>query len=642
MRGLLVAAAILLTSCSKTQNQGSVVLSDGSIVVSDDAPVYSGASAMGAITTVLHKGQAVAAQPAVSGAAGCWLKVVAGPKPPRSGFIRCEDVDRPGSMDVPEPAADPSRTDGIDRLLTLAGVDQYVKRMSDQSSLRFLSNTRRIDEDSASVREVYERAFHSAGFDSQIRARLLPYSADPRITWLSEQFSRPLVRKATDLLLRANSTDARHQLMPYLTQVETIPASSSRVQLVERMERALDEPEAYVDPMVAFARGAAKAQSENGPNPRHPDPAQLEQTLSRVRTQAIKEATSMRVVHLYALAPLSDAELEEYVRLVESDNVKWMYRILRDGILRSSETVGSEVAAGLAHLSKAAIPALGNNAVCQTPQECYEQGVRLIDSGKPGEATGFLDSAIHLKPDFAIAYYKRGNAYRDADNASKAVDDYTQAIRIDRSMTLAYLNRGIAFRYLGQAQRALEDFTHGIQSNSQVAAVWIERAITYNDLQQYVQAVADYTQAVRITPADGEAWAWRGMSHGQLSEWRRSWEDCEVGIRLGVRPSELGGAYSCTGRALAQMNDYAGAISELSRSIELNPASPGPDGSAVTYQNRGWAYEQAGRIEDALRDYEKGIELDGQDAWTHCQRAGVLDKLGRSAEANRERAYCQK
>ena len=45
---------------------------------------------------------------------------------------------------------------------------------------------------------------------------------------------------------------------------------------------------------------------------------------------------------------------------------------------------------------------------------------------------------------------------------------------------------------------------------------------------------------------------------------------------------------------------------ELSRSIELNPSSPGRDGSAVTYRNRGWAYEQAGRIEDAPRDYDDG------------------------------------
>jgi hypothetical protein len=39
-----------------------------------------------------------------------------------------------------------------------------------------------------------------------------------------------------------------------------------------------------------------------------------------------------------------------------------------------------------------------------------------------------LDVAIQLKPDYAIAFYKRGNAYRDMDTASEAVDNYTQAI----------------------------------------------------------------------------------------------------------------------------------------------------------------------------------------------------------------------
>jgi tetratricopeptide (TPR) repeat protein len=337
---------------------------------------------------------------------------------------------------------------------------------------------------------------------------------------------------------------------------------------------------------------------------------------------------------LYIFAPFTDEELESYAQFVESDNAKWMHTVMREGILKGIETLGNDLVHGLAPLGKPAGPFLKDPVEGHTPQDLYAQGVRLIDNGKDREAIRFLDAALQLKPDYAIAYYKRGNAYRNVDLSSKALSDYAQAIKFDPSMTLAYLNRGTAYKYLGQPQRALEDFTLGIQSNPQVAAVWIERAVTYHLLEQYTQAVADYTQAIRLTPTDGEAWAWRGMSHGQLQEWQRSWEDCEIGIRLGTRPSELAPVYACTGRALVPMKDYTRAIAELDRSIELDPRS------GVAYQNRGWALEEAGRIDAALRDYDKAIELDPRDAWAHCQRAKVLDRLGRSAENGTDRAYC--
>ncbi len=554
-------------------------------MAADDTPIYSRTSATGRVTGILQKGQIVSVQPETSASSECWLKVAWGSNPERTGFIRCEDIQHSTSAANSAPTAASALQDQIDRLLSLAGIDRFVQRMAGQSRLRFLSNTGRLDENQAQVQDAYERALRPGAFYEPIRARFLPYSSSERIRWLCEQFSRPAVRKASELMLEASSLGPGRQLVPYFTDLETIPTSALRVREMERIERALDEPEVYVDVLVAFTRGAATAQTGKCPKPE-----QLAQVINGVRARSIKEAArTMRIAYLYSFATLSDDELEQYAHFVESDNVKWMYGMVRQGILAGSETFGREVGTRLAQLSKPASPSLAS----------------------PAEGR-----------------------YRDMDKASEAVDNYTQAIHYDSAMTSAYLNRGITYRFLGQSQRALEDLTSGIESNPQMASVWIERALTYNGLEQYEQAVADYTQAIRILPTDGEAWAWRGMSHGHLQQWQQSLRDCEIGIRLGTRPSELAPVYTCTGRALARMNDYNGAISELDRSIELDATS------AITYQNRGWALEQTGRIDDALRDYDKGIELDPRDAWTHCQRAGVLDKLGRSNEGNADREYC--
>jgi tetratricopeptide (TPR) repeat protein len=620
LRHPLIIATVLLVGCSA--QRGSVA------VLSDDAPVYSRMSAAGGVTAILHKGKIVRLHQTISAASECWLSITWGSQPLQTGFVRCEDIQEQIPAASSALTAIPAgQQDEIDHLLGLAGIDRYVQTIAGESSLRFLLNTRRLDESDTQVRKVFERALQPTTFYGPIRSGFLPYSSDKRLRWLSAQFSQPLARRVTELVAHANSVGAKRELIPYLTGVRTTPASAFRVELMERVERALSETEALAEVQITLARESLKYQQL--------DPGQVEHVLNNLRGKKMKEqARVVRIVNLYSYAPLTDEQVEQYTRLVESDNVKWMHKIVQEGVLAGSKTFANEVLAGLAGIPRNLSPVLRTPAEGRTSQELYEQGVRLVDGGKAVEATRFLDAAIKLKPDYAIAYYKRGNAYRDRELASKAISDYTRAINFDPSMTLAYLNRGIAYRFLGQSQRALEDFYLGIQSNSQVAAVWIERAITYNLLEQYTQAVADYTQAIRVTPTDGEAWAWRGMSHGHLQEWQRSWEDCEIGIRLGTRPSELAPVYLCTGRALAQMQDYAGAIAELDRSIELGP------GSAVTYQNRGWALEKTARADAALLDYDKAIELDPRDAWTHCQRAKVLDTLGRSEEGQADRAYC--
>jgi len=178
-------------------------------------------------------------------------------------------------------------------------------------------------------------------------------------------------------MLEASSLESGRQLVPYITDLETIPTSALRVREVERIERALDEPEVYVDVLVAFTRGAAMAPTDNCPKPE-----QLAQVINGVRARSIKEAArTMRIAYLYSFATLSDDELEQYARFVESDNVRWMYGMVREGILAGSETFGKDVATRLAQISKPSSPSLASPAEGRSPQELYEQGVRLIDVG---------------------------------------------------------------------------------------------------------------------------------------------------------------------------------------------------------------------------------------------------------------------
>ena len=67
--------------------------------------------------------------------------------------------------------------------------------------------------------------------------------------------------------------------------------------------------------------------------------------------------------------------------------------------------------------------------------------------------------------------------------------------------------------------------------------------------------------------------------------------------------SQTAAEYFYSGNQKSDKGDYAGAIDDYSRSIALEPSSPG------TYNNRGNAYFALNKLTLALDDYTKSIEL---------------------------------
>ena len=62
------------------------------------------------------------------------------------------------------------------------------------------------------------------------------------------------------------------------------------------------------------------------------------------------------------------------------------------------------------------------------------------------------------KPDLALAYNNRGNAYDELGQSDKAIADYTEAIRIKPDYAVGYSYRGRAHRELGNLVKAKADF----------------------------------------------------------------------------------------------------------------------------------------------------------------------------------------
>ncbi len=88
-----------------------------------------------------------------------------------------------------------------------------------------------------------------------------------------------------------------------------------------------------------------------------------------------------------------------------------------------------------------------------------KQGINKTYSSDFEEAIRDFDKAIEIRPDFAEAYFYRGNSIYNLDgNIKKAIEDYNKAIEIKPDFADAYNNRGNMKSYLGNEKGACYDW----------------------------------------------------------------------------------------------------------------------------------------------------------------------------------------
>ena len=81
-------------------------------------------------------------------------------------------------------------------------------------------------------------------------------------------------------------------------------------------------------------------------------------------------------------------------------------------------------------------------------------------------------------------------------------------------------------------------------------------------------------------------------------------------------------AYYNRGVTYGKFGNYQQAIKDYNKVIELNPQY------AKTYYNRGVTYGSFGNYQQAIKDYNKAIELNPQDAEAYYNRGATYGKLG--------------
>lgn len=209
--------------------------------------------------------------------------------------------------------------------------------------------------------------------------------------------------------------------------------------------------------------------------------------------------------------------------------------------------------------------------------EKIAEGNDFFKAGKYGAAVRAYTAALKFKPNDARTYFMRGNAYANVSQYKQATDNfaianYSKAIQLNPNFAKAYRNRGIVYRQY-----------QGLFSS-------------------YKLAIPEFDKAIELNPNDALTYFYRGAAYAK-------WGDSHVTLHQSKERDEIS-------------NEYAHALQDLGKAIELNP------NLADAYSLRGKVYVRVQQNEQALQDLDKAIALDPNcGAWVYYNRGQACCRL---------------
>ncbi|MHB8881525.1 MAG: tetratricopeptide repeat protein [Thermodesulfovibrionales bacterium] len=214
----------------------------------------------------------------------------------------------------------------------------------------------------------------------------------------------------------------------------------------------------------------------------------------------------------------------------------------------------------------------------------FRQAEALFKQGRHEEAFAAYRHASELDPAFSEAYRGMAKCRVAQNRPEEALKYANKAIDAAPANHQAYLTRGNARKRLGDAAGAIADYDQALRLRPDYAAALNNRGLIHRAAGDHARAEADFRQALEKDPSCASAW-----------------------INLGNTQTDL-------------HKNEAEALRCYDKATELDPTL------WDAYNNRAILFKEAGKLDEAERNYRKALELKATDAIGWASLGEILQK----------------
>lgn len=242
--------------------------------------------------------------------------------------------------------------------------------------------------------------------------------------------------------------------------------------------------------------------------------------------------------------------------------------------LSAEERAAQDAAArqAQAEIEAAANEAAAAIAAADDPtSQCFDETGTVSAAQGIAACTSLLESGQLSDVDRGGAFYARGTFRNEGPDYQAAIADFDEAIRLRPDFALAYWGRADAYEYMGDFARAAAESRIAARlepANPDVlnALCW-HLGLANEDLARGREAC---DTALRARPDDSPTLDSRGLIGLRQQRWQDAWADYDAAIRLGPENPDLAHFHYGRGIAALRLGRTAEGQADLARALALN------------------------------------------------------------------------
>lgn len=264
-------------------------------------------------------------------------------------------------------------------------------------------------------------------------------------------------------------------------------------------------------------------------------------------------------------------------------------------------------------------------------------GLALSQVHRATDAVPFLQRAIGIRPSDATAHQDLAAAYLQINRTDEAVAELKAALKLAPDSPQMHYDLGVAYKLQDDANDAIQELEAAQKLNPSAYEPAYVLGQLYMQAGRYEQAASQLEISLKLHPANGDAWAMLGSVYNKLDRL----QDAVTALREAIRrlPSQAD-SHLLLAAVLIKQNQPTEAAEERKVAADLMRVHMNMQRAEVA-TNSGKSLMASGKVDDAIAQFRDALAFDPGYVEAHTELAEALEKQGKTAEAEAERAQAK-
>jgi protein O-GlcNAc transferase len=264
-------------------------------------------------------------------------------------------------------------------------------------------------------------------------------------------------------------------------------------------------------------------------------------------------------------------------------------------------------------------------------------GMALSQAHDAKDGVPYLQRAIALRPRDVTTHQDLAAAYLQLNQIADAITELKTAISLSPNTPQLHYDLGVAYKLQDDAADAISELEKAEQLNPGGFEPPYVLGLLYMQVARYAEAARQLETSLKLHPENGDGWATLGSVYNKLDRLPEAVHALKEAIRL---LPEQPDSHLILASVLVKQNQTAEAAEERKIAANLMRTHMNLQRAEVA-TNSGKSLMSNGKLDEAIVQFRDAISFDPNYSEAHAELANALQKQGRTAEAETERALAK-